>query len=196
MTSRARRVRFSDRVETFEDSRRRTSEVVRTTGLTPGAEVYTSLPLQMAVYFNVFYAPLWATGYILALQTKFSLLATHYRYVSVLVVVVMISVETARLYLAYEGNLREKVAELAGFWLLSLLQTSSHALRSTTARFTNTHTLTRTHERCPHPSPLALLSCPANPGPVDTLSPRELSGPQVPLGTEQQCSAGLCWTCS
>ncbi|CAI8044038.1 Transmembrane protein 17A [Geodia barretti] len=108
MTSRARRVRFSDRVETFEDSRRRTSEVVRTTGLTPGAEVYTSLPLQMAVYFNVFYAPLWATGYILALQTKFSLLATHYRYVSVLVVVVMISVETARLYLAYEGNLREK----------------------------------------------------------------------------------------
>jgi hypothetical protein len=49
---------------------------------------------------------------------------------------VMISIETARLYLAYEGNLREKVAELAGFWLLSLLQTPL-----TLYCLTNTHTL-------------------------------------------------------
>ena len=35
-----------------------------------GAEVYTCLPLQMAVYFNVFYIPLWAAGSILALHTK------------------------------------------------------------------------------------------------------------------------------
>lgn len=37
------------------------------------------------------------------------MLASHYHYVSVLVLVVMIVVETGRLYLAYEGNLREKV---------------------------------------------------------------------------------------
>lgn len=35
-----------------------------------GAEVVTSLPLQMAVYFNAVYAPLWAIGSVLALQTK------------------------------------------------------------------------------------------------------------------------------
>ena len=35
-----------------------------------GAEVYTSLPLQMAVYFNAVYAPLWIIGFVLALQTK------------------------------------------------------------------------------------------------------------------------------
>ena len=35
-----------------------------------GVEVYTSLPLQMTVYFNAVYAPLWAVGSILALQTK------------------------------------------------------------------------------------------------------------------------------
>ena len=35
-----------------------------------GAEVFTSLPLQMAVYFNVLYAPLWVTGSVLALHTK------------------------------------------------------------------------------------------------------------------------------
>ena len=35
-----------------------------------GAEVATSLPLQMAVYFNVVYAPLWMVSSVLALQTK------------------------------------------------------------------------------------------------------------------------------
>eukprot|EP00731_Ephydatia_muelleri_P023399 Em0015g982a len=35
----------------------------------------------------------------------------------------MFAVEILRLYLGYEGNLREKVPELAGFWLLTLLQT-------------------------------------------------------------------------
>lgn len=40
---------------------------------------------------------------------QYSALASHYQYVSVLVLVVMIVVETGRLYLAYEGNLREKV---------------------------------------------------------------------------------------
>ena len=43
------------------------------------------------------------------LYLQYSALATHYRYVSVLVCVVMILVEVGRLYLAYEGNLREKV---------------------------------------------------------------------------------------
>lgn len=119
-----RRVHFGDAVVVEEPRRRPLGQSVHImTGLTPGVEVNTCLPLQMAVYFNVFYAPLWAIGSILSLQTKFSQLETHYHYINVLVAVVMMSTEAGRLYLAYEGNLREKVAELAGFWLLSLLQT-------------------------------------------------------------------------
>lgn len=41
--------------------------------------------------------------------SQYSVLDTHYRYVSVLVTVVTVLVEVGRLYLAYEGNLREKV---------------------------------------------------------------------------------------
>ena len=44
------------------------------------------------------------------LSLQYTSLATHYRYVGILVCVVMILVEAGRLYLAYEGNLKEKVS--------------------------------------------------------------------------------------
>lgn len=38
------------------------------------------------------------------------MLATHYKFVTIVVYIVMFLVELARLYLGYEGNLREKVS--------------------------------------------------------------------------------------
>ena len=43
------------------------------------------------------------------LCAQYDALATHYKFVTILVYIVMFVVEAARLYLAYEGNLREKV---------------------------------------------------------------------------------------
>ena len=37
------------------------------------------------------------------------MLATHYKFVTIVIYIVMFIVEMARLYLGYEGNLREKV---------------------------------------------------------------------------------------
>ena len=41
---------------------------------------------------------------------QYEALATHYKFVTITIYVVMFLVEAARLYLGYEGNLREKVA--------------------------------------------------------------------------------------
>lgn len=38
------------------------------------------------------------------------MLATHYKFVTLVIYVVMFLVEVARLYLGYEGNLREKAS--------------------------------------------------------------------------------------
>lgn len=41
--------------------------------------------------------------------SQYEHLATHYKYVTIIVYIVMFLVEASRLYLGYEGNLREKV---------------------------------------------------------------------------------------
>ena len=58
------------------------------------------------------YYPMTVFAYIFlcVLSLQYTSLATHYRYVGILVCVVMILVEAGRLYLAYEGNLKEKVS--------------------------------------------------------------------------------------
>ncbi|XP_027029356.1 transmembrane protein 17B isoform X2 [Tachysurus fulvidraco] len=61
-------------------------------------DVVSNLPLQMALFFNMCFFPLWWISEVVMLQLK-----------------------AIRLYLGYAGNLQEKVPELAGFWLLSLL---------------------------------------------------------------------------
>ena len=48
-------------------------------------------------------------------------LSQIYKFVLVVVYIVMACIETTRLYLGYSGNLQEKVPELAGFWLVTLL---------------------------------------------------------------------------
>ncbi|XP_013785547.1 transmembrane protein 17-like [Limulus polyphemus] len=94
-----------------------------------GGEVKSSLPLQMALYFNVYFSPVWFLTHICTLNVKYAVLSQLYKIVLVTVMVVVVIVEIPRLYLGYIGNLTEKVPELAGFWLLTLLlQFPLHAL--------------------------------------------------------------------
>ncbi|KAF7702042.1 transmembrane protein 17B [Silurus meridionalis] len=84
-------------------------------------DVVSSLPLQMALFFNICFFPLWWISEVVMLQLKYPALPDYYKFILITVLIVMTLIEAIRLYLGYAGNLQEKVPELAGFWLLSLL---------------------------------------------------------------------------
>ncbi|XP_047602472.1 transmembrane protein 17 isoform X1 [Lutra lutra] len=84
-------------------------------------EMVSSLGLQMSLYFNTYFFPLWWISSIMMLQMKYSILPDYYKFIVVTVIILITLIEAIRLYLGYMGNLQEKVPELAGFWLLSLL---------------------------------------------------------------------------
>ncbi|KAF5917995.1 hypothetical protein HPG69_019801, partial [Diceros bicornis minor] len=87
----------------------------------PDNEMVSSLALQMSLYFNAYFFPLWWVSSIMMLQMKYSVLPDYYKFIVVTVIILITLIEAIRLYLGYMGNLQEKVPELAGFWLLSLL---------------------------------------------------------------------------
>ncbi|CAM9572263.1 unnamed protein product, partial [Bubo scandiacus] len=87
----------------------------------PAHEVLASLPLQMMLYFNVYYFPVWCLAEGMTLQLKYHLLPRHYQFLLVAAFLILLVAEGSRLYLGYVGNLQEKVPELAGFLLLSFL---------------------------------------------------------------------------
>ncbi|XP_042661229.1 transmembrane protein 17B-like isoform X1 [Tyto alba] len=87
----------------------------------PAREVLSSLPLQMMLYFNVYYFPVWCLAEGMMLQLKYHLLPRHYQFLLVAAFLILTVGEGSRLYLGYMGNLQEKVPELAGFLLLSFL---------------------------------------------------------------------------
>ncbi|XP_074983326.1 transmembrane protein 17 isoform X3 [Caretta caretta] len=84
-------------------------------------EIVSSLPLQMSLYFNLYFFPFWWVSSVVMLQLKYPVLPDYYKFILVTVIVLVSLIEAIRLYLGYMGNLQEKVPELAGFWLLSLL---------------------------------------------------------------------------
>ncbi|KAF6031733.1 TMEM17 [Bugula neritina] len=86
-----------------------------------GNEYMTSLPLQMALYFNAFFFPMWIISSCVTYQAKYECLDALYKVVIISLIVMMSIVEIIRLYLGYLGNLTEKVPELAGSWLLTIL---------------------------------------------------------------------------
>ncbi|XP_010004815.1 PREDICTED: transmembrane protein 17B-like [Chaetura pelagica] len=87
----------------------------------PAHEVLASLPLQMMLYFNAYYFPVWCLAQGMMLQLKYHLLPQHYQFLLVTAFLILSLAEGSRLYLGYVGNLQEKVPELAGFLLLSFL---------------------------------------------------------------------------
>ncbi|CAH2321494.1 transmembrane 17 [Pelobates cultripes] len=84
-------------------------------------DLVSNLPLQMSLYFNTFYFPFWWICDVLMLQLKYGLLPDFYKFILVTILILMTLIEVIRLYLGYSGNLQEKVPEIAGFWLLSIL---------------------------------------------------------------------------
>lgn len=86
-----------------------------------GNEYVTNLPLQMALFFNIFFAPFWLTSVLVTFEVKFSYLSTLYIILLVAIYVVFTIMEVIRLYVGFVGNLAERVPELAGSWLLTIL---------------------------------------------------------------------------
>ncbi|KAL3269726.1 hypothetical protein HHI36_008786 [Cryptolaemus montrouzieri] len=86
-----------------------------------GNEVMSNLPLQMALYFNVIYAPFWLFIITMYLFEKLDQFTDLHQFVILTIIFIATTVEILRLYLGYEGNLRDKVPELSGFWMLSIL---------------------------------------------------------------------------
>ncbi|XP_071179889.1 transmembrane protein 17-like [Mytilus galloprovincialis] len=86
-----------------------------------GNEYVTNLPLQMALFFNIFYAPFWLTATLVTFEVKFSYLSTLYLILLIAIYVVFTIMEVVRLYVGFVGNLAERVPELAGSWLLTVL---------------------------------------------------------------------------
>ncbi|NWS58165.1 TMM17 protein, partial [Chunga burmeisteri] len=84
-------------------------------------EIVSSLPLQMSLYFNVYFFPFWWLSTVVMLHLKYLVLSDYYKFILVTIMILASLIEVIRLYLGYMGNLQEKVPELAGFWLLSLL---------------------------------------------------------------------------
>ncbi|KAK2837982.1 hypothetical protein Q5P01_015194 [Channa striata] len=84
-------------------------------------ELVSHLPLQMLLYFNMFYFPCWWFSAVLMLEVKFYHLPGYYQALLTTGVILLTLIEAVRLYLGYVGNLEEKVPELAAFWLLSFM---------------------------------------------------------------------------
>ncbi|XP_032912624.1 transmembrane protein 17 [Catharus ustulatus] len=121
---RRRLVSFSSSV--FSDSHRAALDhVPRAPPGFPGyradCEILSSLPLQMSLYFNVYFFPFWWLITVAILYLKYPDLSDYYKFILVTVMILVSLTELIRLYLGYVGNLLEKVPELAGFWLLTLL---------------------------------------------------------------------------
>ncbi|XP_072529820.1 transmembrane protein 17B [Salminus brasiliensis] len=91
------------------------------TFLNQNREVVSSLPLQMSLFFNLCFFPLWWISEVVMLHLKYPALPDYYKFILITILILMTLIEGIRLYLGYAGNLQEKVPELAGFWLLSLL---------------------------------------------------------------------------
>ncbi|XP_049713453.1 transmembrane protein 17 [Elephas maximus indicus] len=87
----------------------------------PDDEMVSSLALQMSLYFNTYFFPLWWVSSVMMLHIKYPILPDYYKFIVVTIIILVTLIEVIRLYLGYMGNLQEKVPELAGFWLLSLL---------------------------------------------------------------------------
>ncbi|XP_009991764.1 PREDICTED: transmembrane protein 17 [Chaetura pelagica] len=91
------------------------------TFLSTDNKMIPSLPLQMSLYFNVYFSPFWWLCTVVMLYLKYPILSDGYKFILVTVMILASLIEVIRLYLGYMGNLQVKIPELAAFWLLTLL---------------------------------------------------------------------------
>lgn len=83
-------------------------------------EVKSNLPLQMAAYFNVIFVPVWVIVLTIFLSDNYKNFGKLTQVIIVTVIITILIIEIFRLYMVYEGNLSDKIPELAGFWMLSV----------------------------------------------------------------------------
>eukprot|EP00794_Sanderia_malayensis_P014265 gene14265-15752_t len=81
----------------------------------------SNLALQVILYFNAYYSGFWFIICIVTFVAKYEKLDSVYKFVLIVIYVIMAIIEIGRLYLGYTGNLQEKVPELAGFWLVTFI---------------------------------------------------------------------------
>ncbi|CAB3998343.1 Transmembrane 17B [Paramuricea clavata] len=112
---------FTSVTETVFPGSRSLKHIPREKALGTGSELVSDLPLQMCLYFNTYFSVFWFVSSIAMFIAKYDHLAFYYKFILIVIYVIMLIVETIRLYLGNTGNLHEKVPELAGFWLLTLL---------------------------------------------------------------------------
>ncbi|KAM6937508.1 transmembrane protein 17B [Xenentodon cancila] len=116
-----KRLEYFSRNVLFDQSRTGTFSKDENTFLPHDKRILSSLQLQMSLYFNMWFFPWWWISEAVTLQLKYPALPDYYKFILVTVLPLMTLIEVIRLYLGYTGNLQEKVPELAGFWLLSIL---------------------------------------------------------------------------
>ncbi|XP_063050270.1 transmembrane protein 17A [Engraulis encrasicolus] len=107
----------------FANNRTRDTSDFRDNSDKADNEVVAHLPLQMLMYFNMYFYPFWFISEVVMLDLKFPLLPAYYQSLMITGVVLLTIFEILRIYLGYVGNLEEKVPELAGFWLLTFFFT-------------------------------------------------------------------------
>ncbi|XP_078205364.1 transmembrane protein 17 isoform X3 [Callithrix jacchus] len=88
----------------------------------PENEMVSSLALQMSLYFNTYYFPLWWVSSIMMLHVKYSILPDYYKFIVITVIILITLIEAIRLYLGYMGNLQEKISML---YFVSVVTTRS-----------------------------------------------------------------------
>jgi len=97
------------------------SELDKRLTKSPENLVLSSLPLQVVIFFNAIFYPFWLASTMLMLVLKYNYLTTELQVVVLAAVVIFSFIEIIRLYLGYVGNITEKIPELAGFLLLTIL---------------------------------------------------------------------------
>ena len=110
---------FPDTKHIVEDEETNVSDVLSVTN----TEIASNLPLQMLMHFNIYYGLFWGLLVLATMIFRESYLPTNSSYLVLcpLILSVWCMVEPVRLYLGYVGNLQEKVPQLTGFWLLTLI---------------------------------------------------------------------------
>ncbi|KAK8395149.1 hypothetical protein O3P69_006121 [Scylla paramamosain] len=86
-----------------------------------GNEAVASLPLQMVLYFSTLFFPCWLGASVIMMVAKFQYVSNLYQWILVAIYTALPLIEVVRLYIGNIGNTEEKVPELAGSWLLTLL---------------------------------------------------------------------------
>ncbi|KAG7235982.1 hypothetical protein INR49_001679 [Caranx melampygus] len=105
-----RRLEDFSRNVLFDQSRTEPFSKENNTFLPHDKRVLSSLHLQMSLYFNMWFFPLWWISEIVMLHLKYPVLPDYYKFILVTVLIVMTLIETIRLYLGYAGTCNKRLS--------------------------------------------------------------------------------------